>query len=86
MGRKMLEVFESIFSVVIFVISIYLIVSGVSKTEKYLSAEFIKKRNLIFGVVLIVATLLSTDWNGVKKSFTDGYNAGSDIQVDDLSK
>ncbi len=82
----MLELFGSIFSVVIFVISIYLIISGVSKNEKYLSVAFIKKRNLIFGIVLIVATLFSTDWNGAKKSFMDGFNAGSDIQIDDLNK
>ena len=82
----MFEVLESILGIVIFVTSIYLIFSGVSKKEKYSSAEFIKKRNLIFGIVLIVATLLATDWNGAKNSFIDGYNAGSDVQIDKSSE
>ncbi len=82
----MFEVLESIFGVIVFVTSIYLIVSGVSKKEKYLTAEFIKKRNLIFGIVLIVVTLLSTDWNGARNDFIEGFNAGSDVRINTTHK
>ena len=83
---KMFEILEGFFSIVIFVTSVYLIISGVSKKEKYLSAGFIKKRNLIFGIVLIVATLLSTDWNDMKNGLIDGSNVRNDVQVDTASK
>ena len=54
----MFAVIQSLLELTTFVTSIYLIISGFSGNDKYSSAEYIRKRNLIFGIVLLILVLI----------------------------
>ncbi len=54
----MLNFFKNILELVTFGTSIYLIVSGYSRNEKYVSIELIRKGNLILGIILLILVLI----------------------------
>lgn len=72
----MFVVFESLLDIVIVVTSIYLIISGYSTKEKYSSLEYIRKRNLILGIILLLLFFLA-GLPDMYHSFIKGFEAGS---------
>lgn len=76
----MFEILRSICEVVIIVTSVYLIISGFSKKDKNLSIKSIKKRNLVFGIVLLVSFLIAS-LPDMKNGFIGGWNVATTEQT-----
>jgi hypothetical protein len=54
----MMYFLQGLLELVTFVSSIYLIISGYSGNEKFTSIDYVRKRNLIFGIILLVLVLI----------------------------
>ena len=70
----MFVVFESLLDIVIVVTSIYLILSGFSSEVKYSSIEYIRKRNMIFGIILLILAII-VGLPDMYHGFVNGWNA-----------
>lgn len=69
----MITFLESLLELATFVTCIYLIVSGYSDKEKYNSTKYIRKRNLIFGIILLIILLIA-GFPDMYNGFIRGYN------------
>ena len=68
----MMPYFSALLEIVTIVTSIFLIIAGISKSEKYSANSKFKKELLIFGVVLLILTIII----GIP-DFIDGWKAGN---------
>ena len=69
----MIPVLSAILEVVTFAASIFLIIAGLSKNEKYSANNDLKKKLLIIGIVLLILVIVI----GIPDLYTDfmaGYN------------
>ncbi len=69
----MLSVFQILLEVVTFITSLYLIISGYFGGQETTSTIPIYKRNLIFGVVLLILVLI-VGIPDLYNGFTNGWN------------
>ena len=70
--------FQGLLELATFITSIYLIISGYSSKEKYSSPQYIRKRNFIFGLILLVLALivgLPDMYHGLIQGWNDAENS-----------
>lgn len=65
--------FEGLLEFATYAISIFLIIAGVSKKEKYSSAHYIRKRILILGIILLILVIIA-GLPDMYHGFVEGYN------------
>jgi hypothetical protein len=70
---------QDLLELVTFVTSIYLIISGYSDNEKYTSIEYVRKRNLIFGIILLILVLI-VGLPAMYHGAIQGWEAGSKVK------
>ncbi len=70
----MYSVLQSLLELATFVTSIYLILSGFSSEVKYSSIEYIRKRNMIFGIILLILAII-VGLPDMYHGFVNGWNA-----------
>ena len=70
----MYSVLQSLLELATFVTSIDLMLSGFSSEVKYSSIEYIRKRNMIFGIILLILAII-VGLPDMYHGFVNGWNA-----------